>query len=137
MEDLTDLGLDQRQPPEAREEEGQELDQVGIIDRLGTPRGRAGLVPDKAEDGLPCDRPAGASTSWSQNAARFGPASYLPWRSHRIAPMATRNCPDPLDEVLIEVRLLADAVHVGHVGVPSALGWTRPDRSMQATARYQ
>ncbi|MGZ3382334.1 MAG: hypothetical protein ACXVBB_19000, partial [Isosphaeraceae bacterium] len=39
VEDLPDLGLDQRQLPEAREEERQELDQVGIIVVPGMPEG--------------------------------------------------------------------------------------------------
>ena len=56
VEDLPDLGLDQRQLPEAREEERQELDQVGIIVVLGIPEGNAGLVADQPDDGLPGDR---------------------------------------------------------------------------------
>lgn len=56
VEDLPDLGLDQRQLPETREEERQELDQVGIIVVLGISEGNAGLVADQPDDGLPGDR---------------------------------------------------------------------------------
>ena len=75
--------------------------------------------------------------SWSQNAARLGPASYLPWRSNLTTSVATRNFPIRWVRYGLKFASLPTRFTSVMLGAPSYLAWTRPDRRMQATARYQ